>query len=138
MDRAVELASSQGLEGVTIGRLAGELGLSKAGVLNHFPTKEALQLAAIEAARDRFAAQVGGQVEGLEPGLERLLAICDAWITHVARTPYPGGCFWAAASFEFDGRPGEVRDAVAEMQLQWTRARVECPPVEPEQQLLSP
>lgn len=123
--RAVELASTHGLEGVTIGRLAEDLELSKAGVLNHFKSKELLQLAAVQAARDRFVGDVWRRASELPPGLGRLVGLCDAWIAHIAGDLYPGGCFWSAASFEFDGRPGLVRNAIAEMQLQWSEALTE-------------
>jgi AcrR family transcriptional regulator len=120
--RAVDVASAEGLEGVTLGRLAADLQMSKAGVIGHFGTKEALQLAAVEAARAAFVEQVRPAVRGAAPGLERLLALVDAWIAHIARTAYPGGCFWAAAAAEFDGRPGPVRDAVLDHSSEWSHA----------------
>lgn len=120
--RAAGMASVEGLEGVTLGRLAAEAGMSKAGVIGHFGSKEALQLAAVELARRRFEREVWEPVAGTEPGLERLLALCDAWIADVAGGPYPGGCFFAGASPEVDGRPGPVRDAVARTLEDWDRA----------------
>lgn len=120
--RAVEIASADGLEGVTLGRLAEDLGMSKAGVIGHFGSKEALQLAAVKAARQRFLCEVWRPVEARQPGLDRLVALCDSWLTHIASTAYPGGCFWAAASAEFDGRPGPVRDSVASMLEEWKEA----------------
>src|SRR3954454_22986856 len=85
LDRSVAVASVEGLDGLTIGRLAGEVGMSKAGVLNHFGTKEALQLAAFERALAIFRAEVWEHVEDLAPGRARLLALCDRWLSYLAR-----------------------------------------------------
>jgi AcrR family transcriptional regulator len=117
--RAVDVASVEGLEGVTIGRLASDLGMSKAGVIGHFGSKADLQLAALDAASQAFVEAVWEPAADREPGLERLLAICDAWIDHVARSPYEGGCFWTAASAEFDTRGGPVHEAVQRRGRRW-------------------
>ena len=122
VERAVEVSSTAGLEGLTFGRLASELEMSKAGLLGHFPRKELLQLTALEAAAAIFRREVWDRTADVEPGLPRLLAICDAWISYLERGVFPGGCFLTAASCEFDGRPGPVRDAVAETLATWYRA----------------
>src|SRR3954447_3805690 len=119
LERAVDLASLEGLEGLTIGRLADELAMSKSGLFAHFGSKEELQLATIEAARERFVESVLRPALKAERGYPRLMAICRAWLTYVKRGVFPGGCFFAAASFEFDGRPGPVRDAVARIMDGW-------------------
>jgi AcrR family transcriptional regulator len=121
VDRAVEVASVEGLEGVTIGRLASDLEMSKAGVIGHFGTKEVLQLSAIAEANRIFAREVWRPNAHLEPGLARLEALCESWIGYLERGVFPGGCFITAASSEFDGRPGLVRDAVRESALLWRR-----------------
>jgi AcrR family transcriptional regulator len=119
LQRAVDLASVEGLEGLTIGRLADELKMSKSGLFAHFGSKEELQLAAIEAAGERFLEAV------VRPGLKagrgypRLMAICRLWLDYVERQVFPGGCFFAAASFEFDGRPGPIRDAILRVMDDW-------------------
>ncbi|MDE3069956.1 MAG: TetR/AcrR family transcriptional regulator [Acidobacteriota bacterium] len=117
--RAVDLASLQGLEGLTIGRLAGELHMSKAGVIGHFGSKEELQLAALAGASEIFRAEVWDRAASLAPGRERLAGICEAWISYLERGVFPGGCFLNAASCEFDGRPGRVHDAVADTLTRW-------------------
>jgi AcrR family transcriptional regulator len=122
VDRAVEVASQEGLEGLTIGRLAGDLDMSKAGLIGHFGSKERLQLAAFEAAADTFKREIWDPVEGRRPGLDRLRAICDRWVKYLERPVFPGGCFFAAAATEFDDRGGEVRDAVAAQGARWRRA----------------
>ena len=119
LERAVDLASLEGLEGLTIGRLADELGMSKSGLFALFGSKEELQLATIEAARERFIESVFRPALKAERGYPRLMAICRGWLTYVKRGVFPGGCFFAAASFEFDGRPGPVRDAIANMMDTW-------------------
>ena len=122
LDRAVDLASLEGLEGLTIGRLADELGMSKSGLFAHFGSKEELQLATLEAAGERFLGEVLRPALKQPRGYPRLVAICDAWIDYIGRDVFPGGCFFAAASFEFDGRPGPVRDAIAANMHDWIGA----------------
>jgi AcrR family transcriptional regulator len=116
---AIGIASLDGLEGVTIGRLAGELKMSKSGVLGHFGTKQTLQLAAIRSVIDQFQLHVIEPAMSRQPGLERLLALCDNWFDYVTDTGLPGGCLMTAAALEFDGRAGEVRDVVAEAWADW-------------------
>jgi AcrR family transcriptional regulator len=119
LGRAVDLASLEGLEGVTIGRLADELSMSKSGLFAHFGSKEELQLATVEAARDLFVSEVVRPALAAPRGYPRLMAICRSWLDYVRRQVFPGGCFFAAASFEFDGRPGAVRDAIAKAMDEW-------------------
>jgi AcrR family transcriptional regulator len=122
LDRAVDLASLHGLQGLTIGGLAEELGMSKSGLFAHFGSKEELQIATIEAAAQRYIAEIFSQAL-LEPrGYPRLMAICNSWLSYIRRGVFPGGCFFAAASFEFDSRPGPVRDRVRELMDDWMRA----------------
>jgi AcrR family transcriptional regulator len=122
LERAVDLASLEGLEGLTIGRLAEELSMSKSGLFAHFGSKEELQLATIEAARVRFLETVFKPALKAERGWERLVAICRGWLAYLERGVFPGGCFFAAASFELDGRPGPVRDAIAAVMDDWMAA----------------
>jgi AcrR family transcriptional regulator len=119
LDCAVDVASAEGLEGLTIGRLATELGMSKAGLFGHFGSKEELQMATVEAAREIFIAQVVTPVLAATPGLPRLLVLCDAWLAYSHGDAFRGGCFFAAAAAEFDGRPGPVRDRIAETMREW-------------------
>jgi AcrR family transcriptional regulator len=121
VDRAVDVASLDGLEGLTIGRLAGDLEMSKAGVIGHFGTKEALQLAALEQAIDVFTREVWAPAVDEQPGAARLLAIADAWVSYLERGVFPGGCFLTAASCEWDDREGPVRDRIAAALAQWHR-----------------
>jgi AcrR family transcriptional regulator len=121
LDRAVGVASTDGLEGLTIGRLAGDLGMSKAGVIGHFGSKEELQLQALAEATARWRREVWDPVADEEPGLPRLHAIARRWSEFLGDCPFPGGCFLTAASFEFDDRPGPVRDQVRETLALWLR-----------------
>ncbi|MEX2106242.1 MAG: TetR/AcrR family transcriptional regulator [Solirubrobacterales bacterium] len=111
LDRAVDLASAEGLEGLTIGRLAGELRMSKSGLFAHFGSKQELQLATIGAAAGRFRAAVIEPAQGTPDGAPRLRAMGDRYLAYL--DDYSGGCFWAATSAEYDDRPGPVRDAIA-------------------------
>ena len=116
LERAVELASEEGLEGLTIGRLSTELGLSKSGLFGHFGSKEELQLAAVDAAGAIFIREVVEPALSQPDGAARLRAYCDAWVGYLEREVFSGGCFFAAASAEFDGRPGAVRDKLRDQQ----------------------
>src|ERR1700733_3332612 len=117
---AVQLASVVGLEGLTIGRLADRLGMSKSGLVGRFGSKEQLQLAALELAADMFRQAVYEPSAGQPAGLRRLNAICDAWIDYLRDPPFPGGCFLTTASVEFDARPGPVNEAVKNVMNRWT------------------
>jgi len=117
----VRLASVEGLEGLTIGRLAAEMGMSKSGVLGHFGAKEELQLAVVDAAADIFTREVAERVRGMQPGIRRLKAMCEAWVAYLERRVFPGGCFFTAAASEFDDRPGRVRDTIAGLTSVWDR-----------------
>jgi AcrR family transcriptional regulator len=113
LDAAVRRASVEGLEGLTIGRLADELSMSKSGLHGLFGSKEELQLATFEEAVEEFTREVWLPVAKRQPGLPRLLALLDRWLTYHQRRVLPGGCFVTTATIEFDARPGPLRDAVA-------------------------
>lgn len=121
LDRSLQIASLEGLEGLTIGRLAEEVGMSKAGVIGHFGTKEGLQLAVVDCAAESFERHVPQLVHDAPPGLPHLRATCEAWVRYLEHDALPGGCFFAAAAAEFDGRKGPVRDAIARMNAMWRR-----------------
>ncbi len=111
LERAVDLASTEGLGGLTIGSLAAELRMSKSGLFAHFGSKQELQLATIAAAAERFSAAVVEPALSVPEGAERLRAVCEGYLDHLDL--YAGGCFWGATSAEYDDRPGPIRDAIA-------------------------
>jgi AcrR family transcriptional regulator len=119
LESAVHIASVEGLEGLTIGRLAAELHLSKSGLFAHFGSKEELQLATVDAARSIAIREVIGPALEAPPGLPRLWNLCDLWLSYVESGVFRGGCFFAAVAAEFDSRPGPVRDRIAEVTKQW-------------------
>ncbi len=119
LERAVEVASEEGLEGLTIGRLSSELGLSKSGLFGHFGSKEELQLAAVDAASAIFVREVIEPALAESEGAARLRAYCESWLGYLERKVFSGGCFFAAATTEFDGRPGPVREKLRENQTAW-------------------
>ncbi|HZS28789.1 MAG TPA: TetR/AcrR family transcriptional regulator [Candidatus Angelobacter sp.] len=116
---AVNLASVEGLEGLTIGRLADELKMSKSGLFAHFGSKEELQLATIEMARQIFVEHIIRPALAGPEGIERLVKLCQGWLGHVEGKVFKGGCFFTAASLEFDSRSGPVRDAIADTMKAW-------------------
>lgn len=116
---AVDIASAEGLEGLSIGRLASELQMSKTGIFAHFGSKEQLQLAAVETAKQIFLEQVAQPALRSPRGLPRLKAMLENWLGYVERIVFRGGCFFAAASAEFDSRPGAVREQIAELTNAW-------------------
>lgn len=120
LQRAVVVASLEGFEGITFGSLAKDLDMSKAGILGHFPTKEQLQLAAYGVAARTFREQVVAPGDG-ERGIERLRGYARRWARFVSEPPWPGGCILTAASFEFDDRPGAMRDEIHRGAVWWRR-----------------
>src|SRR6266849_2623745 len=119
---AVDLASAEGLEGLSIGRLATELRMSKTGIFAHFGSKEQLQLATVGAAKEIFLEQIVKPSLDSPRGLPRLKAMLESWLGYVERIVFRGGCFFAAASAEFDSRPGKVRDEIASLTKAWLMA----------------
>ncbi|WP_410610085.1 TetR/AcrR family transcriptional regulator [Amycolatopsis sp. lyj-109] len=110
--RAADVASVDGLAGLSLGRLAAELELSKSGVFALFGSKEELQLATIEAALAIFRSHVVTPALDVPPGLPRLRAVCEKWLAYSEQRVFPGGCFFFNVGAEFDARPGRVHDAV--------------------------
>ncbi|WP_328410630.1 TetR/AcrR family transcriptional regulator [Nocardia sp. NBC_00403] len=116
---AVEVASVEGLTGVSIGRLAADLGLSKSGIATLFGTKEALQVAAVKSAREAFIERVIAPSMSQPRGYDRLRVLIELWFEHITDPTFPGGCFRVATIAEFDSKPGPVRDAIAEDRRDW-------------------
>ncbi|GAA4431284.1 TetR/AcrR family transcriptional regulator [Actinokineospora soli] len=117
--RAADIASVEGLEGLTIGRLAGELSLSKSSVFAHFGSKEDLQLAAIGFAEEVFRELIIQPTLELPPGMPRILALAEHWLAYSRKRVFPGGCFFAGVIAEFDAREGRVHDAVRHGRKHW-------------------
>src|SRR5246500_1242113 len=116
---SMDIASAEGLEGLSIGRLATELQMSKTGIFAHFGSKQQLQLATVDAAKQVFLEQVVQPSLTRSRGMPRLRAMLENWIGYVERIVFRGGCFFAAASAEFDSRPGSVRDEIASLTKAW-------------------
>jgi AcrR family transcriptional regulator len=119
LGRAMKLASSQGLGGLTIGELAQELDLSKSGLFAHFQSKERLQVAVLERARDQFVGVVLSPALKKPRGEPRVRAICKNWLAWALSEELPGGCVFIAAGAEYDDRPGAVRERLVELQTAW-------------------
>ena len=113
LDEAVELASVQGLTGLTIGPLADRLGLSKSGLFAHFASKEALQVETLDRAAERFRAEVTEPLRAVTDRSVRLRAFFERWIAWLDQSGLSGGCPILAAAVEFDDVPGPVHDAAA-------------------------
>ncbi|RDI52848.1 TetR family transcriptional regulator [Nocardia mexicana] len=118
--RAADIASAEGLDGLSFGRLAEDLGLSKAGIQTLFRTKEQLQLATVAAAGEVFVEAVVRPSGDVAEGAARLRELIRRWLDYATEPVFPGGCFWGANLPEFDSRPGPVRDALARQHRDWT------------------
>ncbi|HEY6584739.1 MAG TPA: TetR/AcrR family transcriptional regulator [Gaiellaceae bacterium] len=116
---AADLATEEGLDPLSIGRLAEATGLSKSGLFAHFGSKEELQIATVEHAASLFVDAVIAPARSAPKGLPRVWALCDHKIGYLERQVFPGGCFFAATSVEFSHRPGPVRDRIEEMLRSW-------------------
>ena len=119
---AADIASAEGLEGLSIGRLAKELKMSKTGIFAHFGASEELQLATVNRAKEVFLEHVVKPALAEPRGLMRLKAMLASWLNYVEQGVFKGGCFFSAASLEFDSRPGRVRDDVAALTKAWMDA----------------
>jgi AcrR family transcriptional regulator len=93
--------------------------MSKSGLYAHFGSKQELQLATIESARETFVAEVLMPALRAPRGIQRLLAACEEFLSHVERRVFPGGCFFSAAAADVGTRPGPVRDSIAAQQREW-------------------
>jgi len=110
----------EGLDGLSVGRLADASGMPKSSVYQLFGSKEEIQLATVEAARESFTAEVvAPALQAAEPGGRRLLALCDGYLDYVENRVFPGGCFFVAAAAELGGRSGRLHDRVATIQQEW-------------------
>jgi AcrR family transcriptional regulator len=116
---AARLATVEGVEGLSIARLAQAVGMSKSGLFAHFGSKEELQLAAIETATAIFEREVLVPAEGAAGGFERLRTLADGYLRYIERDIFPGGCFFASALSEMDTRPGLVRDRLVAFLGRW-------------------
>lgn len=119
LDEAARLATVEGIEGISIARLADAVGMSKSGLFAHFGSKEELQLATVDAASEVFARDVTTPAADQPTGLERLRALTDGYLRYVAADTFPGGCFFASVLAEIDMRPGPVRDRMVAFLEQW-------------------
>jgi AcrR family transcriptional regulator len=120
---AIELATVEGLAGLTLGRLAAALEMSKSGLFAHFGSKEELQLATIDAAAEEFFDAVVRPAMEIEAGLARLIALCEGWLRFAAEGTAPTkGCFFASVTMEFNHRPGQLRDRIARVMRTWLAA----------------
>ncbi len=126
LDGAWRLATQLGLEGLTLGRLAEELSLSKSGLFAHFGSKEELQVQTLDRAAERFAELVILPALAVTGGEARLRALFERWLEWPRRARQPGGCLFVAAAAELDDRPGPARDRLVALQREWrgTLARV--------------
>jgi AcrR family transcriptional regulator len=142
---AARVGSAEGLDAVSLQRLADDLGISKSGLFAHFGSKEELHLATVDAAAEIFTDEVLRPAFAHPRGVGRLWALCDSWLSYLDRGVFPGGCFFWAVAEEYDSkRPGPVRDSVLEKKGFWSytlkRAATEAqeageiePSVDPEQ-----
>src|SRR6516162_2656275 len=123
---AAKLATTKGLDGLSIGDLAAEVGMSKSGLYAHFKSKEELELATIETAAAIFDREVLQPAARAHAGRERLGALVDAFLSHLERRVFPGGCFFASVASELDTRPGAARDRVVQVLDQWQSLLRQC------------
>jgi AcrR family transcriptional regulator len=118
LDEAIQVASQDGLRGLTIGQLAAHIEMSKSGLFAHFKSKESLQLEVLEHARQRFIDSVMRPAFAAPRGLKRLDTLFDRWLTWT-NDELNGGCIFVAAASELDDRPGPVRDSLVRSERDW-------------------
>jgi AcrR family transcriptional regulator len=116
---AAALATTDGLAGVSIGRLAAALGIPKSCLRAHFRSAAELQLATVAEAARIFADEVMQPALAAPPGLSQLTAVCEAFFAYLERQTFPGGCFLASVAMEMGVRPGPVSELLGEVQAQF-------------------
>lgn len=116
LDQAIRMASVLGLEGLTIGNLAGTLHMSKSGLFAHFQSKENLQKMVVEATAARWIQFVFEPAVQKPRGLARVQALFEGWLAWESAEFLPGGCLIMSSAFEFDDRPGEIHDLLVSFQ----------------------
>jgi AcrR family transcriptional regulator len=116
---AAQLATVEGIGGLSIGRLAEAVGMSKSGLFAHFGSKEELQLATIETASAIFTEDVIAPAMSAPTGIERLRGLSERFLAHVEGRVFPGGCFFASVAAELDTHPGPVRDRAIRLTKEW-------------------
>jgi AcrR family transcriptional regulator len=119
LDHSVQLASAEGLESLTIGRLASDLGMSKSGLFGHFGSKEELQLETINRGSEIFGKTIIAPALGEPAGAVRLSKLVYNFIDYLEQSTFEGGCFWGSVAAEFDNRPGPVRDSIQQKLGYW-------------------
>jgi AcrR family transcriptional regulator len=122
VERALRAASVDGLEGISLGRLASDVGMSKSGLFAHFASKEALQLEVLAAASEKFMEIVVRPAFQAPRGEPRVRAMFEHWLKWERNESLPGGCVFMHAIAELDDRPGPARDALVDWQQQWLDA----------------
>jgi AcrR family transcriptional regulator len=118
---AADIATTHGLDSITVGSLARATGLSKSGILTVFGNREAIQLAAVAEARQVYIDTVIVPAWRKPPGAARLRALLRTWSDYLLDQVFPGGCFISATSVEYGHRDGPVADAVRELKAEWLR-----------------
>jgi len=118
---AGQLATIEGIGGLSIGRLAEAVGMSKSGLFAHFGSKEELQLATVDSATALFNELVVEPALAAPTGIERLRQLPENFLRHVEDETYPGGCFFASVAAEMDTHPGPVRDKALQLEDEWLR-----------------
>ncbi len=113
LETAADIASVEGLDGLTIGRLSKEMTMSKSGLFGHFGSKQELQLATLAQARIRFEQAVIEPSRRYPRGYLRIWGLCQHWLAYMEEDVFPGGCFFLAVSAEFDDQPGAIHDQIA-------------------------
>lgn len=119
LNEAARLGTVEGIGGLSLGRLADAVGMSKSGLFAHFGSKEELQLATIETANSIFDEQVLEPAAEASSGLERLRTLLDSYLSYVEAGTFPGGCFFASVLVEVSMQPGAVRDRLVVFLDDW-------------------
>jgi len=126
LQAAANLATTRGLQALSIGELAQHIGMSKSGLFAHFKSKEELELATIETAMEIFEREVLAPAGRSASGVDRVRALAEAFLGHLERRVFPGGCFFATVTVQLAAQPGRARDRVLGVQQQWQKQFVDA------------
>ena len=118
LDAALDMASRQGLEGLTIGLLADKMSMSKSGVFAHFGSREDLQIAVVKRYHDQFEQEIFYPAMKQPRGLPRLRTLFTGWVRRVT-LEITSGCIYISGAVEYDDRPGAIREELVDMVRTW-------------------
>lgn len=119
LDQAVAIAATDGIEGLTFGKVAAAAHVPKSTLQVVFKDRQGLQLQTLSAGAEIFANGIRARLKPDPTAFGRLRGLCEAWFDQVAQTGLPGGCLVTAAAVEYRGKQGAIRASIDTYRQRW-------------------